>query len=42
MAHTFDDLLEKGYTIVSTKKDERDFYKNQEEIMRAEIYELEK
>lgn len=35
--HTFDDLLDKGYDIVTNKKEERDVYKEQEEALHAEI-----
>jgi len=42
LANTFDDLLDKGYTIVNTKKEERDILKEQEEAMRQEAQLLEK
>ncbi len=42
LAHTFDDLLDKGYELVSNKKDERDVLKDAEEAMREEVFDLER
>ncbi|KAL4446965.1 hypothetical protein ABPG74_014937 [Tetrahymena malaccensis] len=42
LANTFDDLLDKGYTIVNAKKEERDIMKEQEEAMKEEAQLLEK
>jgi hypothetical protein len=42
LANTFDDLLDKGYTIVNSKKEERDIMNSQEEAMKQEAIILEK
>lgn len=42
LCNTFDDLLEKGHTIVTQKKEERDILKDHEEAMKAEVVEMEK
>eukprot|EP00825_Cyclidium_porcatum_P039263 TRINITY_DN4713_c0_g4_i1.p1 TRINITY_DN4713_c0_g4~~TRINITY_DN4713_c0_g4_i1.p1 ORF type:complete len:310 (-),score=68.34 TRINITY_DN4713_c0_g4_i1:255-1184(-) len=42
LQHVFDDLLDKGYDMVSNKKEERDILKSGQENMLAEIQQLEK
>ncbi len=42
LAHTFDDLLDKGYDLVANKKEERDIYKDHELAMACEAAALEK